>query len=139
MKYYRDINYFIYLMDFPHMGIPGLIVSNSDGTANIYINTLYAVEKQNRAIRHELRHFVKGHLHCDYMTIEEKEMEADLDDESCVFGEDFSFVEYEEKPEPKRLPNVFKEKPPGTIPLFHSLEAFGNYMVAMREQYQQGI
>ena len=35
----------------------------------------------------------------------------------------------------QRLPNVFAEAPAGTIPIFSSLEAFGDYMFAMREQY----
>ena len=37
MKYYQGVDYFLFFMDFPHMGVPGVIASNSDGTANIYI------------------------------------------------------------------------------------------------------
>lgn len=54
MKYYRDVDYFLYFEEFPHMGVPGTIVANIDGTVNIYINTLYCVEKREEAIRHEL-------------------------------------------------------------------------------------
>lgn len=39
--------------------------------------------------------------------------------------------------QPPRLPNVFAEAPPGTIPCFSSLDAFRDYMFAMREQVQR--
>lgn len=108
MKYYQGVDYFLFFMDFPHMGVPGVIASNSDGTANIYINTLYCEQVQSRTIKHELRHLVKNHFYIDWMSIEEKELEADdIDDPSCVFSDDFSCVEYVEYHKPK-LPNVFK-------------------------------
>lgn len=142
MRYYRDIDYFIYFEDFPHMGIPGIIIANSDGTANIYINTLYSAEKQKRTLRHELRHFAKEHLYNDWLSIEEKEQDADaLGDGSCTFGDEFSFVECEvppPKPQPARLPDIFKENPTN-IPIFNSLDAFTNYLIALKEQYQKGI
>lgn len=95
MKYYRDIDYFLFFMDFPHMGVPGAVAGNSDATVNIYINTLYTPEIQKRTVKHELRHLVKNHFQCDWMTIEEKELEADdVDNPDCVFADDFSYVEY---------------------------------------------
>ena len=95
MKYYRDVDYFLYFEEFPHMGVPGTIVANIDGTVNIYINTLYCVEKREEAIRHELRHMVKQHLFNDALSISEKELDADkIYDSDCVFGENFSYVEY---------------------------------------------
>lgn len=136
MKYYRDVDYFLLFMDFPHMGVPGVIASNSDGTANIYINTLYTDEVQRRTIKHELRHLVKGHFSIDTMSVEEKELDADdIDDPSCIFADDFSSVEYVEE-EPQKTPNVFDHSA-GVIPVFSSLEAFRNYMFAMREQVQK--
>lgn len=93
MKYYLDIDYFLIFEDFPHMGVTGAIASNTDGTANIYINTLYCEYVQRRTVKHELRHLVKNHFYCDWMTIEEKELEADYDDGTCVFADDFSCVE----------------------------------------------
>ena len=140
MKYYRDIDYFVYYCDFPHMGVPGVIAANTDGTVNIYINTLYTPERQNQALRHELRHLVRNHFWCDTKTIGEKELEADAEDTSVVFSEDYSFVEYTPPvPAPglDRIPDVFAEKPPNTIPLFASPEAFRDYMFAMREQYRR--
>lgn len=148
MKYYRDVDYFIYFEEFPHMGISGVIVSNSDGTVNIYINTLYSVERQRKTIQHELRHLVKGHLYCDILSIEEKELEADdLEDDSYIFGNNFEFVEFVqdtfECSEPEvgcldRIPDVFDEAKVGTIPYFPSLTAFRDYMFAMSEQYHRG-
>ena len=87
MKYYKNIDYFLFFMDFPHMGVPGAVAGNSDATVNIYINTLYTPEIQKRTVKHELRHLVKNHFQCDWMTIEEKELEA----EKKIFGKDFAY------------------------------------------------
>ena len=88
MKYYKNIDYFLFFMDFPHMGVPGAVAGNSDATVNIYINTLYTPEIQKRTVKHELRHLVKNHFQCDWMTIEEKELEA----EKKIFGKDFAYI-----------------------------------------------
>lgn len=142
MKYYRNVDYYIYFMDFPHMGVPGVIAANSDGTVNIYINTLYTQERQDRAIRHELRHLVKNHFWCDTKTIEEKELEADTEDNEVIFAPNYAFVEYipattetrSLRPLPP-LPDVFFDAPPpGKIAYFDSLDAMKRYMVAMVRQ-----
>ena len=92
-----ELTTFSFFEDFPHMGVPGAIASNSDGTANIYINTLYCYERQLQTIKHELRHLVKNHFYCDFMTIEEKELDADdLNDHSCIYSDNFTSVEYVE-------------------------------------------
>ena len=136
MKYYRDVDYFLLFMDFPHMGVPGVIASNSDGTANIYINTLYSDKVQRRTIKHELRHLVKNHFYVDTMSVEEKELDADdIDDPSCIFADDFSSVEYVGD-HPKLLPNVFQHQH-GVIPVFSSLNTLRNYIFVMREQMQK--
>ena len=135
MKYYLDIDCFFFFDDFPHMGVSGSISPNSDGTVNIYINTLYCHERQVDTIKHELRHLAKNHFYCDYMTLEEKELDADnFDDPSCIFADDFSSVEYVEEydgdieeSEPD-LPDVFFDHPPDQIACFHSLESMGNYV-----------
>lgn len=134
MKYYRDVDYFLYFMDFPHMGVPGVIVANSDGTSNIYINTLYCRKTQDRTIKHELRHLVKNHLFIDTMTITEKELEAeDTEDPSCIFAEDFSSVEFVEQTVNVSIENVFQHIP-GVIPVFNSLDAFRDYMFSMKKE-----
>lgn len=140
MKYYLGVDYFFFFEDFPHMGVPGAIASNSDGTANIYVNTLYCHERQVQAIKHELRHLVKNHFYCDFMTIEEKELDADnFDDPSCIFADDFTSVEYieeygaDEQPK-KELPDVFFYPPPGKIACFRSLESMHHYVMEMLKQ-----
>ena len=92
------------------MGVPGAIASNDDGTATIYINTLYCKERQNKALRHELRHFVLGHFDSDCsLTLEEKEIAADnIDDTSLRFASDFSFVEYIEDADLEREMSSFE-------------------------------
>lgn len=136
MKYYQDVDYFLFFMDFPHMGVPGVIASNSDGTANIYINTLYCEEVQRRAIKHELRHLIKNHFYVDTMSIEEKELEADdIEDPSCIFSGDFSSAEYIEEPINILPENVFQHIP-GVIPVFNSLDAFRDYMFSMKEELE---
>lgn len=150
MRYYRNIDYYLYFEEFPHMGISGVIVSNSDGTANIYINTLYSEARQRETIRHELRHLVRQHQYDDRLTLEEKEAEAEEEDPCCRFGEDFSYAEYcpelevtEEKAAAGGLgasgaiPDLFKEAPPGKIPYFASLESMKRYIEAMREQHMR--
>ncbi len=125
MRYYRGSDYFIYFEDLKHPGVPGLIIDNTDGTATIYINTLCSKERQERAIQHELRHFVKNHLHIDWMSIQEKEAEADnLKDTSCTFGENFSYVECEEL----SIPTFPRGSPETCIPCFGSLEELGTAM-----------
>ena len=134
MKYYQDVDYFLFFMDFPHMGVPGVIASNSDGTANIYINTLYCEEVQRKTIKHELRHLIKNHFYVDTMSIEEKELEADdIDDPSCIFADDFSSVEYIEEAICVAPENVFQHIP-GVIPVFNSLDAFRDYMFSMKDE-----
>lgn len=126
------------------MGVPGVIVANSDGTANIFINTLYSLERQRETIQHELRHLARQHQFCDWKTIEEKETEAGEENPSYIFAEDFSFVEYIErqpaKTEVQEIPilhDVFKEAKPNMIPYFASLDVLRDYMLAMREQYRR--
>ena len=133
MKYYLGIDYFLCFEDFPHMGVPGYISPNSDGTVDIGINTLYCQERQVEALKHELRHLAKNHFYCDYMTLEEKELDADnINDPSCIFADDFSSVEYEEAQEVEEsepeLPDVLFDHPPDQIACFHSLESMENYV-----------
>jgi len=92
-KYYLGVDYYIHMLDFPHMGVAGAIFWNIDCTADIYINTLYDFHLQEKAIRHELRHFVYDHAYCDHKDRRSREAEADNeDDPNVVFADDFSWV-----------------------------------------------
>ena len=116
MRYYKDLHYFVYRLDFPHMGVLGVICPNTDGTVNIYINSLYSPALQEKALRHELRHMAFGHLWCDVKTLTEKELEADKDDDPRVtFGSAFEYVEF--------IPNRLPPLPPNHILLFNSLDS----------------
>ena len=144
MIYRRDIDYFLFFEDFPHMGVPGVAALNSDGTVNIFINTLYCQEVQERTIKHELRHMVYEHFFCDWLTIEEKEAEADrIGDDACIYADDFSSVEFtgefHKRPEPQkpRVPDVIFSHPEGRIAVFNSLDALGHYLFLLTEQYKR--
>ena len=126
MRFYRDIDYFLYFIDFPHMGVYGAAVSNTDGTVNIYINTLYNTDIQERTIRHELRHMAKGHLWDDTKPITQKELEADEPD-GCIFGENFSHVELMSK-----VVDAWDNTMPDKIMYFASIDAFKRYMLKRR-------
>lgn len=110
MKYYLGVDYFFFFEDFPHMGVPGAIAANEDGTVNIYINTLYCDEVQRRTMKHELRHLVKNHFYCDWMSVSEKELDAEnVNDPSCVFASDFSSVVYNDQRDAERSADLWPQ------------------------------
>lgn len=132
-KFYRDVDYYLYFLDFPHPGVYGTAAANTDGTVNIYINTLYNEKIQVRTIKHELRHMAKGHLWDDLKPVTEKELEAD-DKTGCRIGRGFSYVEY--IPEPPFV-NVFAACGPGEIPCFRSLAALHRYYLRAVKHYEE--
>lgn len=118
MRLYKDVDYYIYFEDLKHMGVAGAIMANSDGTANIYINTLYDIPRREQALRHELRHLAKNHLYNDTLTLYEKEADADrVNADDCTFGPGYTWVEYR----------------PRMIPLFRSLDALGRFTKKVME------
>lgn len=121
MIYYEGIDYWVRHVEFPNMASESVVVSHGDGTFTIYINTLFCEERQQERLEHEIHHLEEEHFYRDDMSIRQIERQAD--------------GLAEEKP--ARLPNVFTEAPPNTIPLFNSLDVFKDYMFAMREQCQQ--
>lgn len=58
-------------------GIGGLIAVGEDGFVNIYLNARESRDAQERALRHELRHYFRGDLYSD-TDIREVERLADL-------------------------------------------------------------
>ncbi len=94
MRYYKDVDYFLFFEDFPRMGVPGAIWANEDGTCTICINTLYCEKTQCDTLRHELRHMALWHLWRDDMELREKELQADdIHDDTVTFAPDFAWVE----------------------------------------------
>ena len=94
MRYYKDVDYFLFFEDFPRMGVPGAIWANEDGTCTICINTLYCEKAQSNTLRHELRHMALWPLWRDDMELREKELQADdIHDDTVTFAPDFAWVE----------------------------------------------
>ena len=60
--------------------VEGVTIPNDDGTFDIYINESLPPERQEDALRHELRHITKDHLYDDISPVEQLEREADTRD-----------------------------------------------------------
>ena len=120
MRYYKDVDYFIYRFPIPH-ALPGYIVRNSDDTVNICVNDDLAPERQDRTLRHELRHLALEHFWDKVLTIEEIELEADeIDDGQVRYGRGYSWVE--------RV-NEYVIDPELGIPVFDDGDAYLRYFV----------
>ena len=50
---------------------------NDDGTADIYLNTLFSRERLAQELEHELRHLKGQHFHTEGISIERAERQAD--------------------------------------------------------------
>ena len=116
MNYYEGIDYWVRYVDFPNMASESVVASHGDGTFTIYINTLFPPDRQAERLEHELRHLADEHFYRDDLSIAQVEHQADGIKEHI-----------------QALPNVF-DHAPGVIPVFNSLDAFRDYMYAMREQ-----
>lgn len=60
------------------MTVEGVTIPNDDGTFDIYINEYLPPERQEDALRHELRHITKDHLYDDTRPVEQLEREAGI-------------------------------------------------------------
>lgn len=112
--------YFVRLVPLP-ASIDGVTVPNDDGTFDIYLNANQCEARQQDRLQHEIKHIIEDHFYQENKTVSQLEQEA-----NGIKEED-----------PPRIPNVFSEAPPGTLPYFSSLESFRNYMYAMRDQVQR--
>ena len=121
--------YFVRLVSLP-ASIDGATVPNDDGTFEIYLNSNLCEAKQKECLKHEIKHIYEDHFYQECKTISQLEQEANGVPSSAPASEPVPAA-------PPRLPNVFTEAPPGTIPCFSSLDAFRDYMFAMREQVQR--
>lgn len=111
-------DYFVRYVEFPSK-VEGVTIPNDDGTFDIYINSVFCEKRKQEILGHELRHILENHFYNDILPIRQIEAEADGIKQKIDV-----------------LPNVF-EHPDGVIPIFNSLEAFRNYMFAMRKQVQE--
>lgn len=117
--------YFVRLVELP-VCVDGVTIPNDDGTFDIYINSLLSEKRRQDRLQHEISHIKKDHFYKE-KAVALCEIEANGKRAAASI----------EPPEQKPLSNVFRDHPPGTIPLFNSLEAFRDYMYAMREQYKK--
>lgn len=122
--------YYVRYVEFPPK-VDGLTVPNDDGTFDIYINTLLSSERQEEKLKHEIRHIQDEHFYRDTIPVAQAEQEAN--------GQPVHHAHQPEPPKPDTpplLPDMFFDCPPGKIPFFASLQAFHDYMFAMRDQAQ---
>ena len=111
-------DYCVRSVEFPSK-VEGVTIPNDDGTFDIYINSIFCENRKQEILGHELRHIQENHFYNDILPISKIEEEANGMKQKIDV-----------------LSNVF-EHPDGVIPIFNSLEAFRDYMFAMREQAQK--
>ena len=70
-------DYYVRMVELP-INVEGVTVKNSDGSFDIYINSLLCPEKVQEAFIHELNHVKKDHLYDDIKSIEVVEYEASI-------------------------------------------------------------
>lgn len=73
----EGVDYHLFYIEFANRANPALTVLNADGTADIYLNTLYCRERLARELEHELRHLRDQHFHAEGVSIERAERQAD--------------------------------------------------------------
>ena len=98
-------DWFIREIELPY-SVGGAVVPNSDGTFDIYLNSLAPAEVREEWLRHEIRHITEDHFY-RAMGIADIEREADGIKKAV--------------PEPERLPGA------GEIMRFSSLAALIEY------------
>ena len=135
MRYYRDLDYFLYIEPMPVARWLGFIDPMPDGTVCIYVNTKVSEKRRRNAIKHELRHLAFNHMWAEERPIEEIEAEADAEDDRVTFGPDFDWVECEDDiviyDNMAVMPIVrpLTAKAGREIPLFASTKDFFEYFV----------
>lgn len=107
----EGVDYHLFYLDFVNRANPALAVLNDDGTADVYLNTLYDEERLREELEHELRHLRDQHFHVS-ISVERAERQADG--------------------EPVDLIGAAKER--GRILRFQSEAAFANYIKTLAAQ-----
>lgn len=101
-----------------------MVVSNGDGTFNIYINTLFCPEKQRESLKHEIDHLTEEHFFRDDLSIGQIERSA------CKMCRT-------KQTSKRHIQDVLFFHPPGKIALFSSLESLGDYAKAYAKQRKE--
>lgn len=121
--------YFVRMVSLP-ASVHGVTLPNDDGTFDIYINETLSEAMRKDRLQHEIKHICEDHFYQEAKSIAQLEQEANGTTAPAKAPEPVPATQ-------SRLPNVFAEAPPGTIPYFSSLDAFRDYMFAMRDQVQR--
>ena len=93
----EGVDYHLYYLDFANRANPALSVLNDDGTADVYLNTLYDRERLRQELEHELRHLREQHFHVD-ISLDRAERQAD-GEPACIIGHTA----------PDRIPHFYSE------------------------------
>ena len=72
----ENCDYFLHFVRFANKANPALAVENSDGTVDIYLNTLYDIFSLRSAFPHEIIHIAEDHFYLD-LPINTIERQAD--------------------------------------------------------------
>ena len=110
----EGVDYHLFYLDFANRANPALTVLNDDGTADIYLNTLFSRERLARELEHELRHLKDQHFHTEGISIQRAERQAD--------GESVDLI------------SAARER--GNIVEFHSQAALAGYIKTLAQQRQ---
>ena len=106
----EGVDYHLYYVEFANRANPALSVLNDDGTADIYLNTLYDEERLRQELEHELRHLKDQHFHVD-LSVERAERQAE-GEPVCIIG----------------------HTAPDSIPHFFSEQHFAHWVKTLAEQ-----
>ena len=110
----EGVDYHLYYLDFANRANPALTVLNDDGTADIYLNTLFSRERLAQELEHELRHLKDQHFYAEGVSIERAERQAD--------GESVDLI------------TAARER--GNIVEFHSQAALAGHIKTLAQQRQ---
>lgn len=72
----EGIDYFIYFVKFPNTEGAALVTPNDDGTYTILVNNQVSESRQQRAIRHEIKHIEEGHFYLNDVSVDHIEIQA---------------------------------------------------------------
>ena len=136
MKFYRDIDYYLYFEQFqwPMEKAAGYIEPMPDGTVCIHVNTLKSDARQLQTVKHELRHLAFNHPWNDIDSVDQIEAEANDEESGVAFGPAFAWVEGADRAE-RQGQLIILPVPPAApkgmrlIPVYSSGEEFLAYYV----------
>ena len=86
-KLLPGIDYYLRSVPFPNRSSRAVVLPNTDGTFDIYINTLFSEAEQEEALQHELRHLIENHFY-DERPVAINEAEANGKKKTALLAEE---------------------------------------------------